>query len=158
MADLRDIAPSTAVEAVKIGDRFITVRGLHCDGLASIVARFPELAKLLNGGYIDLAPTLIAQFGHAVAPIIAAGCGHLNDQENEQFAGNLLIEDQIKLVTAIIGLTFPKGLISFVTAIATAMTKLLEGTEREKPVRMRLKRSPSTSQASLPEDSPPTMQ
>jgi hypothetical protein len=158
MADLRDIAPSTAVEAVKIGDRFINVRGLHCDGLASILSRFPELGKLLNGGYIEMGPKLVAQFGNAVAPIIAAGCGHLNDEESEKLAATLLIEDQIKLVTAIIGLTFPKGLISFITAIATATTKLLEGAEGEKPVTMRLKRSPSTSPSSSPEDSLPIMQ
>ena len=43
MADLLDIAPATAVEVVKInGNAMITVRGLHGNAIASIVARFPE--------------------------------------------------------------------------------------------------------------------
>jgi hypothetical protein len=158
MADLLDIAPSTAVQSVKIDGRFITVRGLHGEAIASIVSRFPQLASVLSGGGVEFGPKLIAHFGNAIAPIIAAGCGHHNDEktkEYEQVAGNLLVEDQLKLVAAIIGLTFPNGMASFVKS----MTAFLVGTdEREKPVKMRLKQSPSVSQPSSAEDSPQTMQ
>ena len=54
MADLLDIAPSTAVEVVKIGDQRIKVRGVSVDAIASIVARFPALKSLANG---DVAAT-----------------------------------------------------------------------------------------------------
>ena len=43
MADLLDIAPSTAVEVVKIDGKRIKVRGVSVNAIASIVARFPEL-------------------------------------------------------------------------------------------------------------------
>ena len=49
MADLLDIAPSTAVEVVKISGQRITVRGISVDAIASIVARFPGLKSLAVG-------------------------------------------------------------------------------------------------------------
>jgi hypothetical protein len=153
MADLLDIAPSTAVEAVKIDQRFIIVCGLHGDAIASILSRFPQLTNLLGG--VDMGPRLIAQFGNAIGPIIAAGCGHLNDEKYEQHAAKLLVEDQLKLVKAIIGLTFPNGIISFVTAMTTFLAGPDEGV---KTVKMRLKQSPSTSQPSSVADSLPIMQ
>jgi hypothetical protein len=155
MADLLDVAPSTAVESVKIHDRFITVRGLNGDAIASIIARFPKIAALLDGSSAEFGPQLIAHCGSAIAPVIAAGCGHTGDEKYEQVAGNLLVEDQLKLFKAIVGLTFPNGIGSFVTAL----TEFLAGTdERAKPVKMRLKQSPSQSQSSSAEDFPPTMQ
>src|SRR4029077_3987059 len=141
MADLLDIAPSTSVEVVKIDGRRITVRGLHGDAIASIVARFPELG-LLRGGGADIGTRLIERFGSAIGPIIAAGCGHLGDQKYEQHAGTLLVEDQLKLLTAIIGLTFPNGMTSFVETV-TAL--LLGAGERGKPVKVRLRTLPSPS-------------
>ena len=157
MADLLDIAPSTAVESVKIDERFVTVRGLNGEAIASIVSRFPDLAKLLGGGG-DVGSRLIGQFGNAIGPIIAAGCGHHNDdktKEYEQVAANLLVEDQLKLIAAIIRLTFPNGMGSFVKS----MTAFLIGTdERAKTVTMRLKKSPSPSPDSSVADSPPIMQ
>ena len=154
MADLLDIAPSTAVEVVKIDGMRITVRGLHGDAIASIVARFPELGLLLGGG-ADIGPRLIERFGGAIGPIIAAGCGHLGDEKYEQHAATLLVEDQLRLLKAIIGLTFPNGIASFIEA----MTALLPGAgEGGKTVKVRLRKSPLPSQASSDEASPPIMQ
>ena len=141
MADLLDIAPSTACEVVKIDGKRIIVRGLHGDAIASIVSRFPDLAVLLGAGG-NIGSRLIERFGGAIGPIIAAGCGHLGDEKYEQHAGKLLVEDQLKLVTAIIGLTFPNGLTSFVEMV----TALLPGADAgEKPVTMRLRKSASAS-------------
>lgn len=150
MADLLDIAPSTACEVVKINDKRIVVRGLHGDAIASIVARFPELGALLGGGN-DIGPRLIERFGSSIGPIIAAGCGHLGDEKYEQHASTLLVEFQLKLVKAIIGLTFPNGLISFIET----MTALVSGAdEGAKPViKVRLKKSPSPSPPSSDADS-----
>jgi len=156
MADLLDIAPSTSVEVVKIDGKRITVRGLHGDAIASIVARFPELGLLLGGG-ADIGTRLIERFGSAIGPIIAAGCGHLGDQKYEQHAGTLLVQDQLKLVQAIISLTFPNGLTSFVETLATLVTRADEG-ERQKPVKVRLRKSPSPLQPSSDAASRPTMQ
>ena len=154
MADLLDIAPSTAVEVIRIDGQRIIVRGLHGDAIASIVARFPELGQLLGGGD-DIGSRLIERFGGAIGPIIAAGCGHLGDARYEQHANTLLVEDQLKLLKAIIGLTFPNGMTSFIETV----TALLPGAgEGGKPVKVRLRKSPSPSQPSSDAASHPIMQ
>jgi len=50
MADLLDIAPATAVEVVRINGERYTVRGLHGNAIASIVARFPNLGPTSERG------------------------------------------------------------------------------------------------------------
>jgi len=155
MADLLDIAPSTSVEVVKIDGQRIVVRGLHGDAIASIIARFPELGALIGGGDGNFGPKLIERFGRAIGPIIAAGCGHLGDEKYEQRAATLLVEHQLQLVKAIIGLTFPNGLTSFVDML----TALLAGAdEGQKPVTVRLRKSPSTSPTLSDAASLPNMQ
>jgi hypothetical protein len=156
MADLLDIAPSTAVEIVKIDGQRVMVRGVSVDAIASIVARFPELKSLINGGFGDsIIPRLIEGCGAAIGPIIAAGCGHLGEERYEQRAAALLPEQQIKFIRAIFGLTFPNGIGSFVQEL----TSLIGGASEEvKPVRVRLKTSPLPSPQSSDADSHPTMQ
>jgi hypothetical protein len=155
MADLLDIAPSTAVEVVKIDGKRMIVRGLHGDAIAAIVARFPELGLLLGGSGGDIGPRLITQFGSAIAPIIAAGFRQLGNEEAEKNAGLLLVEDQLKLLKAILALTFPNGIGSFVEGL----TSLISGAdERAKVVKVRLRQSPSPSPASSDGASHPTMQ
>jgi len=156
MTDLLDIAPSTAVEAVKVvGGRWLKVRGLRIDDIAAIAARFPNLVTLLAGGD-DAGPRLIAQLGAATAPIIAAGCERPGDEKAERNAGALPLEDQIKLITAIYRLTFPNGFAPLMEAMADLMTGAAE--EEPKTVKIRLKKSPSASPPSSGEDFRPTMQ
>jgi hypothetical protein len=154
MADLLDIAPSTASEAVWIDSVRVTVRGISVDAIASIIARFPELKSLINGG--DIVPRLIEGCGAAVGPIIAAGCGHLADEKYEQHAAKLLPEHQMKFLKAIFGLTFPNGIGSFVEEL----TGLIGGGAGEgaKTVKVRLKNSRSPSSPSSDEASHPTLQ
>ena len=155
MADLLDIAPSTAVDTVTIGGHRIEVRGLHGDAIASIASRFPNLVALLVGGD-NVVPRLIGQFGSAIGPIIAAGCGHLGEERYEQRASTLAVEDQFKLVTTIYRLTFPNGLAAFLQA----MTSLTAGAadEEQKVVKIRLKKLPSVSPPSSDEASRQAMQ
>jgi hypothetical protein len=155
MADLLDIAPSTAVAVVKINDKRIIVHGLSGNAIASIVARFPDLGLLLGGITGNIGPQLIDRFGVAIGPIIAAGCGHLGDEKYEQHASKLLVEDQLRFLKAIIELTFPNGIASFVGAMAALLPGAGEG---EKVVRVRLKKSPLQSQPSSDADSRQTMQ
>jgi len=155
MADLLDIAPSTAVEAVTIGSHRIEVHGLHADAIASIAARFPNLVALLVGGD-NMVSRLIGQFGNAIGPIIAAGCGHLGDEKYEQHANTLSVEDQFKLVTAIYRLTFPNGLAAFIEAMAGLMSGAAD--EGQKVVKIRLRTSPSVSPPSSDEVSRQAMQ
>jgi hypothetical protein len=154
MADLLDIAPSTACEVVKIDGKRVIVRGVSVDAIASIVARFPELKSLVNGEGGDIVSRLIAGCGAAVGPIIAAGVGHLGDEKYEQFAAKLLPEHQLKFLRAIFGLTFPNGISSFVQEL----TNLIGGAnETAKVVKVRLRRSRSISPPSSDEVSHQTM-
>lgn len=118
MADLLDIAPAAAVESVWIGEHRISVRAISLGAIASIVARFPEVKALVNGGGADIVSRLFVACGAAVGPIIAAGCGHLADETYERHAAGFLPEQQLKLVTAIFGLTFPNGIGLFVEALS----------------------------------------
>lgn len=155
MADLLDIAPSTAVEIVKIDGMRVKVHGVSVDAIASIVARFPELKSLVNGGSGDsIVPRLIQGCGAAVGPIIAAGCGHLADETYEQHAARLLPEHQMKFLKSIFGLTFPNGIGSFLESL----TSLVGGGEGAKTVKVRLRKSPSQSPPSPDADSRLTLQ
>lgn len=156
MADLLDIAPSTACEAVKFDGKRIVVRGLNGPAIAAIAARFPDIIGLLFGGGANLGPRSISQFGGAIGPIIAAGCGHLGDEKYEQHASTLSLETQMKLIVAIIGLTAPNELISFVNKLAARLT--VGADEGAKVVKVRLRKSPSQSQPSSETASHPNMQ
>jgi hypothetical protein len=155
MADLLDIAPATAVESVHIaGGQRITVRGLHGNDIAAIVARFPAMIAVFAGGG-DNVVTLFSSLGQAAGAIIAAGCGHLGDENAEQIAGSFLFEDQLRLFKAIFALTFPNGLSPVMETIAG----LVNGAaKQQQKVRVRLKRSPSESQPLSDADSRPIMQ
>ena len=155
MADLLDIAPSTAVEVVHItGNQRIKVRALSGSDIASIASRFPNLiAAMAVAG--DNVIALIGSIGVAAGAIIAAGCNHPGDEKAEQIAGSLLIEDQVKLIKSIIGLTFPNGVVSVMQAIASLVTG---AADEAKPVRVRLKKSPSELQPLSDADSRPIMQ
>src|SRR5262245_24817271 len=155
MADLLDIAPSTGVDVVRIDGKRIIVRGLHVDGIAAIVARFPELGLLLGGGGASIGPRLIERFGGAIGPIIAAGCGHLGDEKYEQHAALLLVEHQLKLLNAIVGLTFPNGIGPVVEAM---MTLNIGAADETRLIKVRLRNSPSPSPPLSDADSHPTTQ
>lgn len=140
MADLLDIAPSTASEAVWIDGQRVAVYGVSIDAIAYLVARFPELRTLVNGGFgDDIVPRMIEFCGRAVGPIIAAGCKHLGEQEYEQHAAQLALEHQAKFVKAIWELTFPNGVGSFITVL----TGIMGGNQDAKPKRFRKSRLPS---------------
>src|SRR5215475_13648946 len=147
MADLLDIAPSTSAEVVKVnGGTRLIVHGLNGNAIASIVSRFPKLASLLGSGNEKIGWHLIEHFGGAIGPIIAAGCGYLGDEEREKRAGNLLVEDQLKLVTAIIGLTFPNGFGSFIEQLTALISRSAD--EGIKTYKVRLRKSALPSQPS----------
>ena len=159
MADLLDIAPSTTCEVVKINGTRIVVRGLNGNSIASIVSRFPKLVLLLGGGAMDNNwPQLIGQLGNAIGPIIAAGCGYLEDEQRERAANNWPLPDQLKLLKTIWGLTFPNGLASFVAEITSVVGAADEGAGPAKVFKVRLRKSPSASQPLSDAASRPTMQ
>ena len=156
MADLLDIAPSTAVAVVTVDGLRVKVRGVSVDTIASIVARFPALKSLASGDGGDIVSRLVAGCGSAVGPIIAAGCGHSGEEEYEQRGAALLPEQQIKFLRAIFGLTFPNGIGSFVEELSGLIGGASEGAQTK--IKVRLKKSPSASPPSSGAASHPTMQ
>jgi hypothetical protein len=88
---------------------------------------------------------LIAQFGHAIGPIIAAGCRHLGDEEYERRCSELPVDVQLDMINAIIRVTFEKGPYSFVEKLSALLVGVDEGV---KPLKLRLRRSRSPSQNS----------
>lgn len=157
MADLLDIAASTAVRAVWINGKRITVRGLNANDIAFVVSRFPDIKNLFRGGEFNqaaIAP-LIIQLGAAVGPVIAAGCGHLGDEPYEHVAATLAVDDQAMLFEPIWMLTFPNGIRSFAEKMARMFGA---GEGARQTVKVRLKQSPSVSRTSSGADSRPTMQ
>lgn len=62
--------------------------------------------------------------GDAVAAIIAAGCGYPADEKAEAVAGNLSLDAQADLLAAILRLTVPRGIGSFVEKL-TALGGIL---------------------------------
>lgn len=154
MADLLDIAPSTACEAVWIDRQRITVRGLSLDALASVVARFPELRSMINGSLGDDYSRVIQECGAAIGPVIAAGCGHLAEQAYEQRAASLLPEHQLQFLKAIFGLTFPNGIAVF----AEKLSGLLGADGGAKKIKMRSRKSQLPLSPSSGADSHPILQ
>jgi hypothetical protein len=157
MADLLDIAPATQSEAVWIGDKRLTVHALPPNSIASIIVRFPELKSIAAGGGDDIVLNLIRFCGNAIGPIIAAGCGHLEDEAYELAATNISLEQQAKLLAAIWRVTFPNGISSFGAAMTTLINAMFGTGEGAKPIKIRSRnilktsRLPSSLSAGEPE-------
>jgi hypothetical protein len=114
MVGLLDIAPLT--EKVTVGGKQIEVFGVSAAGVASLIAHFPEIKKLMAGKELDV-QSLLAMSGDAIAAIIAAGCGFPGDEQQQKAAGRLTIEVQADLLAAIIKVTLPNGIGPFVAKL-----------------------------------------
>ena len=107
MVGLVDIAPITS--SVTIRGQDITITGVSARGIASLLARFPELRALVTGREVAL-DGLLRLGGDVIAAIIGAGTGTPGDAQTEAAADNLTLEEQADLLAAIVELTLPRGL------------------------------------------------
>ena len=107
MVGLVDIAPITS--SVSIRGKDISITGVSARGIASLLARFPELRALMTGREVAL-EDLLKLGGDVIAAIIAAGTGASGDVDAEKAADNLTLEEQADLLAAIVELTLPRGL------------------------------------------------
>ncbi len=121
MVGLIDIAPAT--ETVVAQGKPVMVHGVSAKGLAHLLARFPDLRRLMTGQDVQ-ADQLLSMGGDAVAAIIAAGCGYPADEAAEKIAGTLSLDVQADLLAAILRLTLPRGIGPFVEKL-TALGSLL---------------------------------
>jgi hypothetical protein len=144
MASLLEIA--NVPRQVEVRGVKVDVTGVSAMGLASLMARFPDIGKLFSGitpekdQLMALAPTALAAF-------IASGCGKPDDEGAEKIARNLGLGEQLDLVDEILRLTFPRGVGPFVK-------KLQElGVLSEVDIQS-LQLSPETPKNSSPPDTP----
>jgi hypothetical protein len=160
MADLLDIAPSTSVGTVAIGEHEITVHRLSSDAIAYIISRFPEVAQMGGtGDNFNFMVRLFAGFIGATGAIIAAGCGHLGEEKYEKAAKALSLEEQMDVVLAIMDLTFPNGIAAYFESLTNLANRVTgSGAAAKQVVKVRSKHSPSTSHTSSDVDSHPAMQ
>lgn len=106
MSGLLSIA--AVAETVTVSGKAVPVYGVSLQGIAHLLATYPQLRAAFTGGGVNL-PELQAQAPAAVAAIIAAGVGYPGDAEQEQAAARLPLEAQADLLAAIMRLTIPNG-------------------------------------------------
>jgi hypothetical protein len=93
------------------------VVGLSFDTIGQLLERFPILFEALSGRLGAGFPDLVKKAPDAVAAVIAAGSGELNNKKAEKVAKDLPIGVQLELCQAIGRVTFPKGVRPFLEAV-----------------------------------------
>lgn len=121
MPGLLDIAPTT--ETVKIRGVEITVHGISAKGIAHLLAKYPEIRKLLSGRTVEN-DDLIGLGADIVSAIIAAGVGHPGETDYEEAAATLNISEQADILERVIALTMPQGVNPFMDRLMGLMGKV----------------------------------
>src|SRR5580704_14151253 len=104
---LIDIGPAS--ESVSIdGERSVTVYGLGAKSLFALLQRFPQIGEWFKGGKIN-GPKFIMEAPDAVAAIIAASLGGVNDADIEEAVSLYGVETQVDILAAVARLTFKNG-------------------------------------------------
>ena len=116
MVSLLDIADQQ--RTVTIRDKDVAVFGISAQDIVYLFGKFPELRLLMSGKQADLTPeSLLKLAPGAVAAAIAAGTGSAGDEKAEAVAARLGLGEQLDLLAAIFGLTFPQGVGPFVAKL-----------------------------------------
>ena len=123
MVSLIDIAPLK--HTVTIQGKNLDVSGLTANGIAAILFTFPEIRKIISGvGDRETAMALVARFPEAVSMIIAVGTGaEADDETSRAAAARLSLGDQFTILEAIIKVSFPQTLKSFLDGVAALVNQ-----------------------------------
>lgn len=118
MVSLVDIGPLT--KDVPFRGNTIKVQGVPANALFHMLTQYPEMRKLLSGQFLeaDLVQSLFALVPNVVADIIAAGLGNTGKTAEIEAASKLPLGEQYDLVYAIVDVTFPQGIASFVDGLS----------------------------------------
>lgn len=109
-------AGQLTTDTVEVLGRKVDVTGISAKGIATLLARFPELQKQMRGGGIDF----LGVEGEVMAAFIAAGTGALGDQKAEGVAASLPLSAQVQLLTAVMKRTNPTESIGPLAEVAAA--------------------------------------
>jgi hypothetical protein len=113
MVSLLDIAP--VKENVQFNGQDIEVTGVSAEGIAYLLASFPQVKDALLGKGLEVTPQALLEQGPTfIAAIIAAGTGNPGNAQAEKVAAGLPIGVQVEFLDKIIKLTMPGGVGPFV--------------------------------------------
>jgi hypothetical protein len=146
--NLADLAPMH--EDVPFGDSFIRVHGISAKHGLEIFKRFPKIAGMVSGDKFNLG-AFLSVAPDAVAAIIAASTGELNNEAAEEAASNLPVDTQLEIMEAVGRLTFTKGFGPFVEKIMALVNGANSGLSGKVPAM----KSPPASKPSSQADTPP---
>ncbi len=107
MPDLLSIAPLT--ETVEVRGAEVKVRGISAKSVASLITRFPELRKKWAMGKFEFDDLP----DETMAALIAAGVTNI-DEAN---AFNLVLDEQLVIMSAVMRVTMPRGPLPFMTTL-----------------------------------------
>jgi hypothetical protein len=126
MSGLADLLPGP--KQVEIDGKTFAVNGLSLTQFAGLLTRFPLLDSIFSGKGPASVVELLKAGNPAVGAIIAAGCGHANDDKWETDAAALPAQYQVKFLAPIVSLTMPRGFGPFAEDLATVLTTLFPPT------------------------------
>lgn len=127
MVSLVDIGPLRG--EVHLRGKNVETRGVSASTIFSLLANSDELRRIFAGRQIDgeMLMTLVEQAPLAVAEIIAAGTGREGDAPTVEFAfRELAAGESYDLLKSILGMTFPRGVQSFVEELTELARKAEE--------------------------------
>lgn len=127
MVSLVDIGPLS--DGVEIRGQVVETRGVSAMTIFKLLTESDELRRVFAGRAIDgeLLMNLVNQAPLAVAQIIAAGTGKPDDGATINFAfRELAAGESYDLLKSILGMTFPRGVQSFVEEL-TELARKAEG-------------------------------
>ncbi len=117
MVSLVDIGPLT--KTLQFRGEEVKVQGVAADALFHMLAQYPEMRMLMSGSYqpSDIVSGLFQIVPGVIGDIIAAGLGHAGNEKEAAGARALTIGEQFEFVKAIVDVTFPGGIASFVEGL-----------------------------------------
>jgi hypothetical protein len=152
MVSLIDIGP--AKTKVQIRGQEFEVVGLAAQNIAEILLQFPELRRMLVQGSVgkDVIESLMMRIPDAVELLVAAACGvDVSDEKQREEAlpkvKNFTLGEQYEVIEAMLGITFPRGINSFMAGIQ-GLFEQADGAGGRVPAT----RSPAQSNGASPQD------
>jgi hypothetical protein len=122
MVSLVDIGPLS--EEVPYRGQKVPVTGLPAIGIFELLKDIPQLRKLMAERSLtnDDMMAVVQQVPHAVAVIIVMGMGNSADDKKEMaMAMKMTAGEQALFLSAIMRMTFPQGVTSFVESLTALL-------------------------------------
>lgn len=106
MAGLKDVVITK--EKVSVCGTEVEVVGLSYEAIGELAERHPKFGELAKAGAASV-PALLSLGPEIIASILAAGTDALGDPEAEAVGRQLCVDDQTRLLAAILRRTMPRG-------------------------------------------------